>query len=110
MAVFAQCGDGGGLVAAQAAERLDAAPGVGAAPGGVGQDDAARVAGEEPGVGEGHVAAEAAAEDHWPDQPERITQPPQVVGPGGQVPGLVGGVIAAAVPALVVVEDLDVLG
>src|SRR6266516_5450709 len=81
-----------------------------AAPGGVGQDDAARVAGKKPGVGEGDEAAEAAAEHDRPGQPERVTQPPQVIGPGPQVPELCGAVVAAAMPPLVVKEDLKVLG
>ncbi|HXL87371.1 MAG TPA: hypothetical protein VN969_00065 [Streptosporangiaceae bacterium] len=103
-------GDGGCLVAAQPAEYLDAVLGIGVPPGGVGQDNAAWVVGVESGVGEGHVTAEAAAEHYWPDQPERVTQPPQVIGPGPQVPGLGVAVVAAPVPALIVVKDLEVLG
>jgi hypothetical protein len=99
-------GDGRCLVAAQAAEDLDAEPVVGPASGGVRQDDAARVGGEQPRVGQGDETAEAAAEHDRSGQPERVAQPPQVIGPGPQVPEPGGAVVAAAVPALVVEEDL----
>ena len=101
--------DGGYLVTAQSAEYLDAALMVQPSSGRVGQNDAARVVGEQPGIGEGDETAEAAAEHDRLGEPERVTQPPQVIGPGPQVPGFGGAVIAAAVPALVVVDDLDVL-
>src|SRR5207244_6149013 len=89
--------DGGCLGAAEAAERLDDALLIAAAPGGVGQDDAAGVIGEQPRVGEGDVPAEAAAEHDRLVQPERVTQPPQVIGPAPHVPELGTAVIAAAV-------------
>ena len=62
--------DFGCLRAAEAAERLDDALLVAAAPAGVGQDDAAGVVGEQPRVGERHVPTEAAAEHHRLVQPE----------------------------------------
>ncbi len=102
--------DGGRLVAAQAAEDLDAARVVGAAAGRVGQDDAARMAREEPGIGQHHATAEAAAHHHGLDQPECVAQAPQIIGPGRQVPELGRAGVAAAVPALVVVDNLEVAG
>ena len=65
--------DGGGcLVAADTAERLDDALLVPVASGRVGQDDAPGVVGEQRRVGEGDEAAEAAAENNWFVQPERV--------------------------------------
>lgn len=64
--------DGGCLGAAEAAECLDDALLVPVAPGRVGQDDAAGVIREQRRVGEGDVAAEAAAEDDWLAQAERV--------------------------------------
>ena len=65
--------DGGGcLVAADAAERLDDALLVPVASGRVGQDDAPGVVGEQRRVGEGDEATEAAAENNWFVQPERV--------------------------------------
>ena len=72
--------DVGRLGAAEAAERLDDALLVAAAPGGVGQDDPAGVIGEQPRVAERDVPAEAAAEHYRLVQPERVAQPPQVIG------------------------------
>src|SRR6266480_7264406 len=83
---------------------LDDALLIAAAPGGVGQDDAAGVIGEQPRVGEGDVPAEAAAEHDRLVQPERVTQPPQVIGPAPHVPELGTAVIAAAVAPQVEVQ------
>jgi hypothetical protein len=100
--------DRGRLGAAEAAERLDDALLVPVAPGGIGQDDAAGVIGEQRSVGEGDVPAEAAAEDDRPAQPERVAQPAQVISPGPHVPELGAAVIAAAVAPQVEVQDLEV--
>ena len=81
-----------------------------AAAGGVGQDDAARVAGEHPGVGEGDESAEAAAEHDWLGQPERVGEPAQVIGPSWEVPEPGLAVVTAAMPALVVEDDLRIIG
>ena len=82
---------------------------VAVAPGRVGQDDAAGVIGEQRRVGEGDEAAEAAAENNWFGQPERVAQPPQVISPGPQIPELSAAVIAAAVAPQVGVQDLKVV-
>ena len=57
----------------------------------------------------GDETAEAAAEHHRLGQPERVAQPPQVIGPGPQIPELGAAVVTAAMPALVVEDDLDLL-
>src|SRR5260370_24503133 len=51
----------------------------------------------------------AAAAGPGVDCTESAADPPQVICPGPQVPELGGAVIAAAMPALVVIDDLDVL-
>jgi hypothetical protein len=81
-------GNGSRFVAAQAAEYLDAAPVIWPPSGRVGQNDASRVTGEGRGVGQDHVAAEAAAQDHGLHQAECVAEPPEVTGPGPQVPRL----------------------
>ena len=102
--------EGGRLGAAEAAERLDDALLVPVAAGRVGQDDAARVIGEQRRVGERDVPAEAAAENDRLAQPERVAQPPQVIGPGPHVPGPGVAAVAVAVAAQVEVQDLEVAG
>jgi hypothetical protein len=104
------CGYSGYFVAAEPAEGLHAGGIVDPAAGGVGQDDAAWVGGEHPGVGEGDESAEAAAEDDWAGQSECVAEPAQVIGPGWQVPERGAAVVAAAVPALVVEDDLRIVG
>jgi hypothetical protein len=79
-------GDGSRFVAAQAAEYLDAASVIWLPSRCVGQNDASRVPGEGRGVRQDHVTAEAAAQNHGLHQAERVAEPPEVAGPGPQVP------------------------
>ena len=66
--------------------------------------------GEQARVGQGDVPAEAAAEHDRLVQPERVTQPPQVIGPGPHVPGPGAAAVAAAVAAQVEVQHLEIGG
>src|SRR5580693_7605594 len=97
--------EGGRFGAAEAAERLDDARPAPVATSRVGQDDAARVIGEQRRVRERNVPAEAAAEDDRLEQPERVAKPPQVIGPGPHVPGPGAAAVAAAMAAQVEVQD-----
>src|SRR5260370_27933803 len=92
----------GRSVTAEPAEHLHAGGVVATAARGVGQDDTAGMAGEQPGVGEGDKSAEATAEHYRPGQSERVAEPPQIIGPGRQVPEFGGAVGASAITALVV--------
>lgn len=62
------------------------------------KDDAARMAGEQSGIGEGDKSAEATAKHDRLGQSERIAEPPQIIGPGPQVPELGRAVVTAAAP------------
>src|SRR5258708_38001397 len=68
------------------------------------------MAGEQPGVGEGDKSAEATAEHYRPGQSERVAEPPQIIGPGRQVPEFGGAVVTAAMTALVVEDGLVMIG
>src|SRR5580700_5949126 len=101
---------GGRFGAADPAERLDDTRPAPMATSRVGQDDAARVIGEQRRVGERNVPTEAAAEDDRLVQSERVAKPPQVIGPGSHVPRPCAAAVAAAMAAQVEVQDLEIAG
>ena len=97
--------------AAEAFEQLDAPLEMVAAGGrGADQDQLRRMRRMAGGVGQRHHAAERGAEHDRIDDAERLAECAHVVAPLRQIPALARAVLAAAVAAMVEIDDLGDVG
>jgi hypothetical protein len=99
------------LRAAEALEQFDSPLRIGSTDGlGADEDQLCGVFRVTRGIGERNHAAEGGTQHDWVDDTERFTEHPNIITPLRQIPALPRSVAAAAIAAMVEIDNLDDIG